>query len=139
MKMMKRSLGLLVMVLVLGLFAAGCGKKPEPARDSQAPGESQTQRKELPESLGEDAESNVSAEPEPTAEREILPQALKAPDGSQAGCPVTGEKINEQIWCTYNGMRIYFQNPEAQLDFEGDPEKYVKRLNDAGVKIEKIQ
>ncbi|HNT34501.1 MAG TPA: hypothetical protein PKH07_05815 [bacterium] len=131
--------GLLIMIMVTGLFVAGCGKKTEPAKESQASAKPQVKEENRSGSVGEEVESNAAAEPEPAESKEIALEDLKAPDGSQAGCPVTGGKLNKDIWCIYNGMRIYFENAEAQLDFEGDPEKYVRRLKDAGVNIEQAQ
>ena len=58
----------------------------------------------------------------------------KAPElKPQTVCPVMGGKINKQIHVDYQGQRIYFCCKGCPAAFETDPEKYMKKLDEASV------
>ncbi|TET37384.1 MAG: YHS domain-containing protein [Planctomycetota bacterium] len=55
----------------------------------------------------------------------------------QTTCPVMGGKINMDIYADHDGKRVYFCCPGCDAAFKKDPEKYIKKLEDAGVEIDK--
>lgn len=55
----------------------------------------------------------------------------------QTICPVMGGKINKDIYADYQGERIYFCCESCKQEFEKNPDKYIKKLNDEGVTPEK--
>ena len=55
----------------------------------------------------------------------------------QTTCPVLGGKVNKDIYADYQGKRVYFCCAGCIDEFKKDPAKYVKKLEDAGVTIEK--
>lgn len=56
---------------------------------------------------------------------------------AQTKCPVMGGTINPDLHVDYQGQRIYFCCPECPGTFQKDPAKYMKKLEDAGVILEK--
>lgn len=56
----------------------------------------------------------------------------------QENCPVTGSPINKSISTDYNGKRIYFCCNACPAQFKKDPEKYIKKMEDEGVELEKV-
>ena len=56
---------------------------------------------------------------------------------AQTTCPVTGDPIDKQYFADYNGKRVYFCCANCPADFSKDPDKYVKKLEDAGVTLDK--
>ena len=57
---------------------------------------------------------------------------------AQVNCPVMGGKINKNIYTDYKGKRIYFCCSGCDETFKKDPEKYIKKLEDAGVVLEEV-
>jgi YHS domain-containing protein len=55
----------------------------------------------------------------------------------QTTCPVMGGKIDKRYYADYQGKRVYFCCPMCPPEFKKDPAKYVKKLEDAGVTLEK--
>lgn len=55
----------------------------------------------------------------------------------QTVCPVEGGTVNHKLFVDYQGERIYFCCPGCPEVFNKDPAKYVKKLKDAGVTLEK--
>lgn len=55
----------------------------------------------------------------------------------QTICPVMGGKIDKNVYVDYQGKRIYFCCASCKKQFEKDPEKYMKKLQDEGVTLEK--
>jgi YHS domain-containing protein len=61
-----------------------------------------------------------------------------APKGKpQTECPVLGGKIDKSVYTDYQGKRIYFCCSACIDDFKKDPEKYLKKLEEQGVTLEK--
>jgi len=60
-----------------------------------------------------------------------------AKEGTQVKCPVMGGKINKDLHADYKGKRVYFCCPACFEKFDKDPEKYIKKLQDEGVTLEK--
>ena len=56
---------------------------------------------------------------------------------SQATCPVMGGQINKEFYSDYEGKRVYFCCPACIPEFKKDPAKYVKKLEDQGIVLEK--
>lgn len=54
----------------------------------------------------------------------------------QTTCPVLGGNINKQVYADYKGKRIYFCCQGCDAEFKKDPEKYMKKLEEQGVKLE---
>ena len=57
---------------------------------------------------------------------------------SQTTCPVMGGEINKSLYVDYDGKRIYVCCPGCVDVLKGDPAKYVKQLEDAGITLEKM-
>ena len=55
----------------------------------------------------------------------------------QTTCPVMGGKINKDIYVDHDGKRVYFCCKACPAMFNKDPEKYIKKLEDEGVTLEK--
>ncbi len=56
---------------------------------------------------------------------------------AQTLCPVMGDKINKDVYVDYKGERIYFCCKGCPETFLKDPDKYLKKLRDQGVELEK--
>jgi len=59
--------------------------------------------------------------------------AATAPANSQTTCPILGGKINKAIFADYQGKRVYFCCAGCPAEFNKDPAKYVKALEDKGI------
>ncbi|MDD4869055.1 MAG: YHS domain-containing protein [Kiritimatiellae bacterium] len=58
--------------------------------------------------------------------------------GVQTTCPVMdGNSIDKKYFADYDGKRIYFCCGSCPAVFKKDPAKYVKKLEDQGVILEK--
>jgi YHS domain-containing protein len=44
---------------------------------------------------------------------------------------------NKEVYTDYEGKRVYFCCPGCLPEFKKDPAKYIKKLEDAGVTLEK--
>ncbi len=55
----------------------------------------------------------------------------------QTACPVLGGNVNKQVYVDYQGKRIYFCCPGCDAAFKKDPEKYMKKLQEQGITLEK--
>jgi YHS domain-containing protein len=73
----------------------------------------------VPSALGDDANSSTPAVTKP-----------------QTTCPVMGGAINKKIYRDYQGKRVYFCCGGCVAAFAKDPEKYMKKLQEAGVTLE---
>jgi len=56
---------------------------------------------------------------------------------SQTMCPIMHGKIDKRYYADYQGKRVYFCCPACIKEFQKDPAKYVKQLEDSGVTLEK--
>lgn len=54
----------------------------------------------------------------------------------QTTCPVMGGEISKSKYVDYNGKRVYLCCGACVKTFNADPEKYIKKLQDEGVKLE---
>ena len=57
---------------------------------------------------------------------------------NQTTCPVMGGKIDKSIYADYEGKRVYFCCASCLAEFNKNPEKYVKKLEDEGVTLENV-
>jgi YHS domain-containing protein len=48
----------------------------------------------------------------------------------------SGSPIDKSIYTDYKGKRIYFCCPNSRTSFSGDPEKYIKKLQEQGIALE---
>lgn len=55
----------------------------------------------------------------------------------QTNCPVMGGKINKNLYVDANGKRIYVCCGGCIGKVKADPEKYIKKLEDEGITLEK--
>ena len=55
---------------------------------------------------------------------------------AQTNCPVMGGKIDKKFYADVNGKRIYVCCPGCVAKVKADPDKYIKKLEKAGVKLE---
>ncbi len=51
----------------------------------------------------------------------------------QTNCPVMDGKADSKFFADYKGKRIYFCCPGCISEFKKDPEKYLKKMEAAGV------
>ena len=51
-----------------------------------------------------------------------------ASTAEQTTCPVTGEKIDKNIFTVYKDKKVYFCMESCKTAFEKDPEKYIAKL-----------
>jgi len=56
----------------------------------------------------------------------------------QTICPVMGGKINKKLFADHDGKRVYFCCAMCTKKFKEDPEKYIKKLETAGVAVEHL-
>jgi YHS domain-containing protein len=62
---------------------------------------------------------------------------LNAAEKAQTKCPVMGWDIDKSRFVDYKGNRVYFCCASCPEEFKKDPEKYIKKLKDSGVVLEK--
>ncbi len=63
----------------------------------------------------------------PTTEQ-MKQTAAQAMEVEQTVCPVTGEKIDKNVFVEYKGKKVYFCMESCKKAFEQDPEKYIAKL-----------
>lgn len=78
--------------------------------------------------------SGLTAGAATDAETKATPKAK-----SQSTCPVMGGSINKKYFAEHEGKRVYFCCPGCDAPFKKDPAAYVKKLEDSGVTLEKVQ
>ena len=67
-------------------------------------------------------------QPAPASPATPKASASAATEVEQTVCPVTGEKINKNIFVEYKGKKVYFCMESCKQAFEKDPEKYIAKL-----------
>jgi YHS domain-containing protein len=63
--------------------------------------------------------------------------ALAAEAKPQTVCPVLGGNINKQVYLDYQGKRVFFCCRGCDAQFRKDPEKYMKKIQEQGITLEK--
>ena len=56
----------------------------------------------------------------------------------QTICPVMGGKIDKDVYVDYEGYRVYFCCSSCKDEFLKEPEKYMKKIEDDRVLLEKL-
>ncbi len=56
----------------------------------------------------------------------------------QTTCPVMGGKINKEVYADYEDKRVHFCCKGCIAEFQKDPAKYIKKLEDEGVSLEEV-
>ena len=97
----------LVVAVVLG---GGCKKKESPA----APAKETTMK---------DMQMQTTKTAEDTSKT-----ATEVAKGEQTMCPITGDKIDKNVFVEYKGKKVYFCCADCKGKFLADPEKYVAKL-----------
>ena len=54
----------------------------------------------------------------------------------QSTCPVLAGNIDKSVYADYQGKRIYFCCKGCDAEFEKNPEKYMKKLQEEGVTLD---
>jgi YHS domain-containing protein len=62
---------------------------------------------------------------------------LAAEAKPQTVCPVLGGNIDKQVYVDYQGKRIYFCCQGCDAEFQKDPEKYMTKIQEQGITLEK--
>ena len=57
---------------------------------------------------------------------------------AQTVCPMSGKPIEKSVYSDHDGKRVYFCCPDCEEAFKKDPEKYIKKLEKEGVKLDKV-
>ena len=57
---------------------------------------------------------------------------------AQTMCPVMDKPINKSLFVDYKGKRVYLCCGGCVKTFNADPEKYLKKMADAGVTPEDV-
>ncbi len=110
---MKKLSGVIILICIMGAFIVltGCSKKKaEKSDESTNMHQHEAMQKDTQETSGK----------------------------SQTTCPVMGNKIDKKIFADHNGKRVYFCCEDCLPKFKESPEKYIKKLEDEGVILEKI-
>jgi len=64
---------------------------------------------------------------------EVLQPGGEDPGKPQTLCPVMGNEIDREVFFDYQGKRIYFCCPPCIARFKNDPQKYLRKMTEAGV------
>jgi YHS domain-containing protein len=117
---------LIMLATVAGLAAVitlvGCKKKEQPA----APLKTQTMEEMTKKAAttAEEMKKTVTA----TAEEAKKTAETMAASMEQTMCPVTGDKIDKNVFVEYQGKKVYFCCADCKAKFEAEPEKYLSKL-----------
>lgn len=58
---------------------------------------------------------------------------------SQKTCPVMGGEISKEYYYDHKGKRVYFCCENCIEEFKKEPEKYLKKLEELGEKVEHLE
>ncbi len=103
-------MAVVVSLAVIGLCLTGCKKKEQPTPPAKP------------------ATEGMMKQAATTAEEANKTAASAAAEVEQTVCPVTGEKIDKNIFVVYKGKKVYFCMESCKAAFEKDPEKYIAKL-----------
>ena len=113
---------IIIIALTVSLaLAVACSKKEQAPAKQPSMGPAGSSTKDKPQTV-------TDSIPSPTGTQTL--------DKPQTTCPVMGNPIDKTLFADYNGKRVYFCCPGCIDTFNADPEKYIKILEDAGVKLE---
>jgi len=129
-----------------------CREEPKP-RQTPAPSKAAGEHKQSPpmekaapaEGVTEPAagtagqhEHNHGMKMAAPAEGVTEPAPKTAAGKAQTMCPVMGGKIDKAVYFDHAGKRVYFCCAGCPAQFKEDPEKYVKKMEDEGIVLEKV-
>ena len=60
-------------------------------------------------------------------------------EGNQTKCPVMGSDINKEVFVDYKGHRIFFCCAGCIEKFEEQPESYISKMKESGVRPMKLR
>ena len=69
----------------------------------------------------------------PAAKAKIAEPAGK----EQTVCPIMGGKIDKKVFTDHDGKRVFFCCPGCIAKFKKDAAKYIKQMEDKGIKLAK--
>jgi YHS domain-containing protein len=96
-----------------------CKKKEQPApKPAEAPTMEEMQKH------AEEMKKTATA----TVEEAKKTAETIAASMEQTICPVTGNKIDKNVFIEYKGKKVYFCCKDCKAVFEKDPEKYIAKL-----------
>jgi YHS domain-containing protein len=102
---------LVITIAVIGLVGlTGCKKKEQPATPKSQTMEGMTHQM-----------TSTLEEANQTAQTGLASIEQKT-------CPVTGDKIDKNVFVEYKGKKVYFCCSACKAKFEANPEKYVGKL-----------
>ena len=107
---MKKLSGIIVLICIVGTFLVltGCSKeKAENSEESTHMHQHEAVQKDAQETSGK----------------------------SQTTCPVMGGEIDKKIFEDHKGKRVYLCCEACREEFKKSPEKYIKKLEDAGITL----
>lgn len=62
-----------------------------------------------------------------------------SPCGNQKTCPMSGMKVNKDIFADFEGERVFFCGPGCREKFMEDPASSIKKLEAQGVILERVE
>jgi YHS domain-containing protein len=68
----------------------------------------------------------------------VVAEGKTVKQAPQTNCPVMGGTINKDIYADYEGKRVYFCCAGCIPEFQKDPAKYIKKLEDEGVVLDNV-
>jgi YHS domain-containing protein len=89
----------------------GCKKKEQPAAQPKMP-----------------AMEGMMKQAAATAEEANKTAATAMASMEQTTCPVSGDKIDKNVFVEYKGKKVYFCCASCKAIFDKDPEKYIAKL-----------
>lgn len=57
---------------------------------------------------------------------------------AQATCPISGKKIDKKFYADHDGQRVHLCCSDCATKFKKDPAKYIKKLKDEGVALDRV-
>ena len=99
----------LVVAVVLG---GGCKKKESPATPAK-------------ETTMKDMQMQTA---KPVKDTNKTATTAAAVSVEQTTCPVSGDKIDKNVFVEYKGKKVYFCCASCESAFNKDPEKYISKL-----------
>lgn len=105
---------LTLIAVAMTLAMMGCSKKAETTQTTASPAGSG---------------SKIAVTAESNAKTTVKHQTL---------CPVmTGNKIDKNVYVDYQGQRVYFCCEDCKAKFNAAPEKYMQKLIEQGITLDK--
>jgi len=110
-KMKTSTIVLSTLAVILAVGFVGCNKKEQPAAPPKAMSMGDMQKQAATTA----ADANKTA----TAAMASIEQTT---------CPISGDKIDKNVFVEYKGKKVYFCCAQCKAAFEKEPEKYLAKL-----------